>query len=192
MECTEWPTMLNVIAPLSPAADIFGPAEMLGNKFLNPVPTFVTGAGTCGPYAASLAVREGQGDPKHALGPFRTEPSIYTVPPVRGLRVTWMGHSSVLIEIDGVRILTDPVWSERASFVSFAGPKRFYPPPLVLQDLPPLDAVLLSHDHYDHLDRATIERLAVCSRASVRVSFVRSAFGDIWNRGGLLPRRLRS
>ncbi len=108
MECTEWPTMLNVIAPLSPAADIFGPAEMLGNKFLNPVPTFVTGAGRAGHMLRRLLFERRQGDPKHALGPFRTEPSIYTVPPVRGLRVTWMGHSSVLIEIDGVRILTDP------------------------------------------------------------------------------------
>lgn len=182
--------MSNVIAPLSSATDIFGPAEMLGNKFLNPVPTSVTGAGRAGHMLRRLLFERRQGDPKHALGPFLTEPSIYTVPPVRGLRVTWMGHSSVLIEIDGVRILTDPVWSERVSFVSFAGPKRFYPPPLVLKNLPPLDAVLLSHDHYDHLDRATIERLAALLKGE-RTRFICSLglrrYLESW---GIAPQRI--
>lgn len=76
-----------------------------------------------------------------------------------GLRVTWLGHSTVLIEMDGYRVLTDPVWSERVSPVSFAGPKRFFPPPLPLTDLPDIDAVILSHDHFDHLDEATIKAL---------------------------------
>ena len=107
-----------------------------------------------------LLTERHRGDPKHPLGPFRTDLHLYSVPPVHGLRVTWMGHSSVLIEIDGHRILTDPVWSERASFVSIAGPKRFYAPPLALEDLPPFDAILLSHDHYDHLDRATMQQFA--------------------------------
>jgi L-ascorbate metabolism protein UlaG (beta-lactamase superfamily) len=80
--------------------------------------------------------------------------------PSSGLRVTWLGHSTLLIEIDDVRVLTDPVWSERASPLPFAGPRRFHPPPAALAALPPLDAVILSHDHYDHLDRATILTLA--------------------------------
>jgi L-ascorbate metabolism protein UlaG (beta-lactamase superfamily) len=84
---------------------------------------------------------------------------LWNIRPSSGLRVTWLGHSTLLIEIDGVRILTDPVWSERASMVQFAGPKRFHPPPVALNALPPLDAVILSHDHYDHLDRATVRRL---------------------------------
>ncbi|MHB1674715.1 MAG: MBL fold metallo-hydrolase [Acidobacteriaceae bacterium] len=152
--------MSKLISTLRPAAETFGPAGMLGNKFLNPVPTSVMGLGHAGRMMRRLLLERRQGDPKHALGPFRTDTSRYAVPPVRGLRVTWMGHSCVLIEIDGVRILTDPAWSDRASLVQFAGPKRFYPPTLDLKDLPPLDAVLLSHDHYDHLDRATIEQLA--------------------------------
>jgi L-ascorbate metabolism protein UlaG (beta-lactamase superfamily) len=98
--------------------------------------------------------------PKHALGPFRTDASLYATPPASGLRVTWFGHSSTLIEIDGVRILTDPVWDERASPSRHFGPRRFFAPPLSLDDLPRIDAVLLSHDHYDHLGKATVRRLA--------------------------------
>jgi L-ascorbate metabolism protein UlaG (beta-lactamase superfamily) len=77
-----------------------------------------------------------------------------------GLRVTWLGHSTLLTEIDGVRLLTDPVWGERASPLPFAGPKRFHPPPARLDALPALDAVIVSHDHYDHLDRPTLRELA--------------------------------
>ena len=77
-----------------------------------------------------------------------------------GLRATWLGHSTVLIEIDGVRLLTDPVWGERASPSQLAGPKRFQPVPVGLNALPPIDAVLISHDHYDHLCYPTIRALA--------------------------------
>ena len=77
-----------------------------------------------------------------------------------GLRITWLGHSTLLIECDGVRILTDPVFGDYASPVSFAGRKRFHPVPATLAQLPPLDAVLLSHDHYDHLCRPTMRELA--------------------------------
>ncbi len=76
------------------------------------------------------------------------------------LRATWLGHSTVLLEMDGVRVLTDPVWGERASPVTFAGPKRFQPVPVSIDALPPLDAVVVSHDHYDHLDYPTILALA--------------------------------
>lgn len=77
-----------------------------------------------------------------------------------GLRITWFGHSSTLVEIDGQRVLLDPVWGERCSPFSFAGPQRWYPPLLPLDELPPLDAVVISHDHYDHLDHPTIVALA--------------------------------
>jgi L-ascorbate metabolism protein UlaG (beta-lactamase superfamily) len=79
--------------------------------------------------------------------------------PGSGLRVTWLGHSTLLIEIDGVRVLTDPVWGTRASPSRLAGPKRFQPVPVAVRALPPIDAVLVSHDHYDHLDYPTIRQL---------------------------------
>jgi L-ascorbate metabolism protein UlaG (beta-lactamase superfamily) len=84
----------------------------------------------------------------------------YLTPPASGLRVTWFGHSTVLLEIDGQRVLVDPMWGERASPVSFAGPTRFFPPSLALAELPPIDVVLVSHDHYDHLDMSTAKALA--------------------------------
>jgi L-ascorbate metabolism protein UlaG (beta-lactamase superfamily) len=80
--------------------------------------------------------------------------------PGSGLRTTWLGHSTLLIEIDGARILTDPVWGPRASPLSVAGPKRFQPVPVKLAEMPHVDLVLLSHDHYDHLDYKTIRALA--------------------------------
>jgi L-ascorbate metabolism protein UlaG (beta-lactamase superfamily) len=77
-----------------------------------------------------------------------------------GLRATWLGHSTVLIEIDGLRVLTDPVWGPRASPSKLIGPKRFQPVPVSLQALPPIDLVIVSHDHYDHLDYPSIRELA--------------------------------
>ncbi|QHY99467.1 metal-dependent hydrolase [Streptomyces sp. S4.7] len=82
------------------------------------------------------------------------------VPPASGLRLTWMGHSSVLAEIDGRRVLFDPVWGERCSPFSFAGPKRLHPVPVSLAALGPVDVVVISHDHYDHLDLPTIKGFA--------------------------------
>jgi L-ascorbate metabolism protein UlaG (beta-lactamase superfamily) len=79
--------------------------------------------------------------------------------PTSGLHITWYGHASTLVEIDGHRVLFDPVWSERCSPSRLAGPKRLHPVPVPLDELPRLDAVVISHDHYDHLDMATIVEL---------------------------------
>jgi N-acyl-phosphatidylethanolamine-hydrolysing phospholipase D len=74
--------------------------------------------------------------------------------------VTWVGHSTFLVQLAGVNILTDPHWGDRSSPVAFAGPRRLVPPGMRFEDLPPIHAVVISHDHYDHLDSATVERLA--------------------------------
>jgi L-ascorbate metabolism protein UlaG (beta-lactamase superfamily) len=71
--------------------------------------------------------------------------------------VTWIGHSTLLIQMDGMNILTDPIWSDRCSPVQFAGPKRHIKPGVKLEELPKIDAIIISHNHYDHLDRLTIE-----------------------------------
>src|SRR5262245_41309527 len=92
--------------------------------------------------------------------PSRDPRPAWAARPDTGLRATWLGHSTVLVEIDGLRVLTDPVWGERASPMAFAGPRRFQPVPVPIASLPPLDAVIISHDHYDHLDHPSILELA--------------------------------
>jgi L-ascorbate metabolism protein UlaG (beta-lactamase superfamily) len=83
------------------------------------------------------------------------------------LRITFINHSTVLLQTEGLNLLTDPVWSRRVSPVSFAGPQRHRPPGIRFRDLPPIDAILLSHDHYDHLDVPTLKRLASHHRPTV-------------------------
>jgi L-ascorbate metabolism protein UlaG (beta-lactamase superfamily) len=101
-----------------------------------------------------------KGEPKGPLGPFRTDAGVYAAAPASGLRVTWFGHSASLVEIDGMRVLIDPVWEQRASPFRFMGPKRFFQPTLELEELPKIDVVLISHDHYDHLGANTVSRLS--------------------------------
>lgn len=98
--------------------------------------------------------------PEAALPVVEPDPEELSRPSETGLRATWLGHSTVLLEIDGVFILTDPVWGERTSPFGWMGPKRWYPPPIDLDELPEIDAVVLSHDHYDHLDEPTISAIA--------------------------------
>lgn len=104
-----------------------------------------------------------------------------------GLRATWLGHSTVLIEIDGLRVLTDPVWGQRASPSQLAGPKRFQPVPLALKALPPLDAVVISHDHYDHLDHGTIRELVKLQSVPFITSLGVGAHLQAW---GVPPERI--
>ncbi|HEV8432762.1 MAG TPA: MBL fold metallo-hydrolase [Thermoanaerobaculia bacterium] len=75
------------------------------------------------------------------------------------MRVTWVNHATLLLQVENLNILTDPMWSERCSPVSFLGPRRHRAPGLRFRDLPPIDVVLVSHNHYDHLDVATLHRL---------------------------------
>lgn len=118
--------------------------------------------------------------------PVRDPRAAWLARPETGLRVTWLGHSTLVVELDGVRVLTDPVWGERVSPVGFAGPKRFHPVPVKLAELPPIDAVIVSHDHYDHLDYPTMLELA-----KTNVPFVTSlgvgAHLESWN---IAPERI--
>ena len=125
-----------------------------------PVPTHVGGPAVLFKALRLHLQNRNETVPKHPLGPFHTDAAQYRNAPASGLRVTWFGHSSSLLEIDGVKLLLDPVWDARAAPLSWMGPKRFFAPTLDLAMLPPIDAVLLSHDHYDHLGKATVKHLA--------------------------------
>lgn len=99
-------------------------------------------------------------------------------PPERvadGLRITFINHATTLIQMDGVNILTDPIWSDRAFPLRRIGPKRHRPPGIRFDDLPPIDLVLVSHNHYDHLDLPTLERLAARNAPRIAVPLGTSA-----------------
>lgn len=129
------------------------------------------------------------GERRVPTGPLPTvDPrSTWSKPPGSGLRATWLGHSTVLIEIDGHRLLTDPVWGARASPFRLVGPKRFQPAPLRLREMPSVDAVLISHDHYDHLDYPTIRALARHSAVPFVTSLGVGAHLQAW---GVAPERI--
>ena len=104
-----------------------------------------------------------------------------------GLSVIWYGHSSALIEIEGRRVLLDPVWSERCSPSRLGGPRRLHEPPVALRELPPLDAILISHDHYDHLDMESIQNLVDLQAAPFLVPLGVGAHLERW---GVPPTRI--
>ena len=135
-------------------------AGRVGKKFVNAVPTRVGGFRLMLKILRLYLSNKEERVPKVALGPFRTDASVYGVAPASGLRVTWMGHSTMLVEVDGVRVLVDPVWDERASPIRIAGPKRLFTAPLRLEEMPEIDVVIVSHDHFDHLGKSTVERLS--------------------------------
>lgn len=134
-------------------------------RFHNTEPTsaYVPGRGDVGErnILLSLFTERGKGRPRRPI------PLAPPIAPVDAgeLAVTWFGHSSVLIEVDGYRILADPVWSRRVSPSQSVGPSRLHPTPVALADLPRVDAIVISHDHYDHLDKSTVQQLATSQSA---------------------------
>ncbi|MEX2154499.1 MAG: MBL fold metallo-hydrolase [Gemmatimonadaceae bacterium] len=146
-------------------------AVRVKGRFQNPVPTQLMTPGALVKTLRSQLGGKEQRVPKLPLPIVRRAAGDFATPPGSGLRVTWLGHATVLIEIDGARVLVDPVFGERASPVQFAGPKRFHPPPLPLTAMPPLDVVLITHDHFDHLDRAAVANLAN-SASQMKTRFV--------------------
>ena len=129
-------------------------------KFQNPVPTQELLPGT---FWQTMRRQLGAGGEQRVpLSPppiVTRTPNDYATPPASALRVTWYGHASALVEIDGHRVLIDPVWSDRVSPSQAFGPKRFHPVPMSLHIMPKLDAIVLTHDHYDHLDMYAIRTL---------------------------------
>ena len=132
-----------------------------GRRYHNVLPTTTQPPAGYGALLRRYLRNQEECQPRRSPGPFRVDAAALAAPvPAEALRATWLGHSTVLLELDGRRFLTDPVWAERVSPVGWLGPRRFFAPPLPLAQVPPLDGVLLSHDHYDHLDKAAIRGLA--------------------------------
>jgi L-ascorbate metabolism protein UlaG (beta-lactamase superfamily) len=104
-----------------------------------------------------------------------------------GLSIIWYGHSSALVEIEGRRVLFDPVWSDRCSPSTLVGPRRLHPVPMPLDELPQLDAIVISHDHYDHLDMPTVRELARIQAAPFLVPLGVGAHLERW---GVPPKRI--
>jgi L-ascorbate metabolism protein UlaG (beta-lactamase superfamily) len=129
-------------------------------KFRNPVPTNMLAPGSFFAMLRHQFFGDEERVTKRTLPVVTHDASDYATAAASGLRATWIGHASALVEIDGRRVLTDPIWSARCSPVSWLGPKRFHAPPVPLEALPAIDAVVISHDHFDHLDMATVQALA--------------------------------
>ncbi len=161
-----------------------------GKRFLNPVPSTVGGFSLFFKVLWRFLTDGGERIPKRKLGPFRTDARVYETAPASGLRVTWMGHSSTLLEIDGARILIDPVWEKRAAPVEWFGPERFFAPPLALEDLPPIDIVIVSHDHFDHLGANTIRRLSSLKAAANAQWLTPLEVGSLLKGFGVNPSRI--
>ena len=135
-------------------------AKRVGRKYQAPVPTKLGGLSLMIKVMPEMILGRQEREPKTPPGPYRTDVSLYEQAPETGLRVTWFGHSSTLVEMDGVRVLIDPVWDKRASPFKWLGPKRFFRPTMRLREMPRVDVVLISHDHYDHLGEVTVRGLA--------------------------------
>ncbi len=171
--------------------ELLVPVRKSGKQFLNPVPTTIGGLRMALRVLPLYLSNREERSPKISPGPFVTDHSVYRDEPESGLRVTWFGHSAMLLEIDGVRILLDPVWEQRASPWQRFGPKRFFTPTLRLDELPSLDAVLLSHDHYDHLGAHTVRQLARLPSTQGATWFTSLGVGRYLRRWGVPPEAVR-
>jgi L-ascorbate metabolism protein UlaG (beta-lactamase superfamily) len=137
-----------------PGPDLVSP-RLRDGIFHNTEPMRVVESGGQASIALEFATKGSRGKPAGPVPLVRPEWSEQAA----DCAATWLGHATVLLEVGGRWVLADPVWSERVSPSSSVGPRRHHPVPARIEDLPRLDAVLISHDHYDHLDTATIDQL---------------------------------
>jgi L-ascorbate metabolism protein UlaG (beta-lactamase superfamily) len=129
-------------------------------KFVNSLPHPPLEPGDAWDYLKEQLGGDQMRVPPSAIPISAIPPEYIQTQPSPGLRVIWLGHSSVYMELDGLRLLVDPVFSNYTSPFNGMGPRRFHPPPIAITNLPKMDAVLISHDHYDHLDMHTIQYLS--------------------------------
>jgi len=134
--------------------------SLVARRYSNPWPgSTVAGLGSVLKWMGQRARTRRPADPPRSSFPL-SSPAFHSPRASDGiLTVTWVGHASTLLQLGPLNVLTDPMWGERASPVRFAGPRRWVRPGIAFDDLPPLDLVVLSHDHYDHFDRRTLRRI---------------------------------
>lgn len=134
--------------------------HQVDGKFRNTVPQSEAGFGNYWDYLVEQFSGDQVRIPPSSIPLIPVTADYLSRQPSAGLTAIWLGHASVYLELDGYRLLVDPMLSDYASPVDGIGPKRFHPSPISLSDLPKIDAVMISHDHYDHLDMKTIQHLA--------------------------------
>nr|WP_202512164.1 MBL fold metallo-hydrolase [Streptomyces sp. SID3343] len=155
-------------------------------SFRNPVPTRRSSPGALGKMYRAQKAASGLRRPGGAVPLVRPTAADFADAPTTGLRASWLGHATVLVEMDGKRVLFDPVWSTRCSPSVAFGPARLHAVPVRFVDLPELDVVVISHDHYDHLDMATVKALVKRDVAFV----VPLGIGAHLERWGVGPERI--
>ncbi|MFG2074184.1 MBL fold metallo-hydrolase [Nonomuraea maritima] len=152
--------------------------QFVNGAFANPMPDSTPPAGPQGLALLGEFARGRRQRRPHGWIPLRVPPS--DPPPADGLRAVWYGHATTLVEIEGRRVLFDPVWSDRVSPTPLLGPKRHHEMPLDIGELPPIDAIVISHDHYDHLDMATVRSLTNSQKAPFVVPLGVGAHLERW------------
>ncbi|MFC7527274.1 MBL fold metallo-hydrolase [Actinoplanes sp. GCM10030250] len=170
------PAQLGAKARGARKARIEASPQFAEGKFRNSVPSTQLAVASMPRMAVAAATG------REARRPHLPVPVVTPVPGAdpQGLHVTWYGHSSALIEIEGRRVLLDPVWSDRCSPSRLSGPRRLHEPPMPLRELPPIDAVVISHDHYDHLDMVTVQNLVDLQAAPFLVPLGVGAHLERW------------
>jgi N-acyl-phosphatidylethanolamine-hydrolysing phospholipase D len=156
--------VLSCRAAESPGSNAGSPAHHTSKGFKNLYSDSNRGIGSLLKWQLGLGPHEPPNIPPEEIPSYKpamAEPDWNRIenPDLHQIQITWVGHSTFLIQMDGVNILTDPIFNDRSSPFSFGGIKRLAPPGIQFQDLPAIDVVLISHNHYDHLDKQTIERL---------------------------------
>lgn len=156
-------------------------------RFQNSVPASVVAAANAPDIGREMLRDRASRRPSRPVPVVTPSGSLLAAPPLDGVRVTWLGHATALLELEGRRVLFDPVWGRRCSPSAAIGPQRLHQVPMPLESLPPLDAVVISHDHYDHLDMRTVRRLAASQRAPFVVPLGVGAHLERW---GVPPSRI--